>query len=144
MITMLILLHQTCWLLNLCLVFSVTPAGARLCQIGLSVFVEKQSQPVGTPCKASGEEGEAISHNSLPVSKSEGSDSLDEGLQWNPTKDQLLSASLDHGKLAAVVEGEGGEEGGGWEEGGVGEGGEGDGRHQEGGQSCKKRDSSTC
>ena len=111
--------------------------------MGISAFVEEQSELVGTPCKATREEGEAGSHNSLPLSKSEGSDSLDQRLQRNPAKDKLLAASMDHGKLAAVVEGQGGEEGGGEEEGGAGEGGERDGSHQERGESCKKRDSST-
>ena len=87
MIILLMFLHQTSWLLNLSLAFSVTPAGARLCQMGISAFVEEQSELVGTPCKDTREEGEAGSHNSLPLSKSEGSDSLDQGLQWNPAKD---------------------------------------------------------
>ena len=126
------------------LAFSVTPAGARLCQIGLCGFTEEPSKPVGTPGQAAREEGEASSHNSFPIPKSEGSDSLDQGLQWNLAENELLSASVDHGELAAVVEGQGGEEGGGGKEGELGEGGEGDGHHQEGGEGCKKRDSSTC
>ena len=125
------------------LAFSVTPTGARLCQIGLCPFTEKPSKPVGTPGKAARKAGEAGSHHSLPLPKSEGSDGLDQGLRWNLAKNKLFSASVDHGKSAAVVEGQGGEEGGGEEEGGVGEGGKGDGLHQERGESCKKRDSST-